>query len=167
MSDQEQTTGTATDALRELIAADEAAANDYLVESFLTSAMLALFHARRDAGLTQAQVAQKLHTKQSAIARLEADFSGGMSLRRYVEFALACGVLPFDLTLAPVETLRQFALIDPAAARTAEAVEVWRTTCQAATQQHNPCPEQVAERLAPTANCADGAAEEGAQAISK
>lgn len=167
MNDQSKTTGTVTDALRELIATDEAAAGDYLVESFLTSAMLALFHARRDAGLTQTQVAQMLHTKQSAIARLEADFSGGMSLRRFAEFALACGVLPFDLTLAPVEALRQFALTDPAAARTAEAVAMWRSTCQSADQQCDPCPAQLAERHAPTGACADGVAEQCAQAIGK
>src|SRR5262249_1002495 len=92
---------TAADSLRDLLVHDVDAARRYLRESFLMEAMLALFAARRATGLTQQQVAQRMGTRQSVIARWEADFSGAMSLRNYIEFALACDVRPFDITLAP------------------------------------------------------------------
>lgn len=97
----------------------------YLKAQFLSSAANTLFTMRRQAGLTQAQVAERLHTKQSAIARLEADFDGSMSLRRYVEFALACGVIPHDLTFAPVETARAFVIAQPEASFTQENQRKW------------------------------------------
>jgi transcriptional regulator with XRE-family HTH domain len=68
---------------------------------------------RRQAGLTQAQVAERLNTKQSAIARLEGDFDGGMSLRRYVDFALACGMVPHNITFAPLESVISYTIAQP------------------------------------------------------
>jgi transcriptional regulator with XRE-family HTH domain len=118
--------GTITDSIRQLLATDEEGANEYLAESFLTSAMLALFHARRQAGLTQAEVAERMHTKQSGIARMEADLSGSVSLRRYVAFARACGVLPLDITLVPAQPLREYTIEDSKAPRTADAYNAWR-----------------------------------------
>ncbi len=53
----------------------------YLKKGFLTAAMEALFYARREAGLTQAQLADRLQTKHSSIACWEADTSGSISLR--------------------------------------------------------------------------------------
>jgi|SRR5579864_467080 len=84
---------------------------EYLKADFLTAAAISLFTLRREAGLTQAQVAESLHTKQSAIARLEADFDGAMSLRRLVDFALACGYIPHHFTFVPVETARDFTVL--------------------------------------------------------
>ncbi|MGH2485612.1 MAG: helix-turn-helix domain-containing protein, partial [Ktedonobacterales bacterium] len=95
MSENVEITGTVEDAIRVLLAHDDDAAREYLKESFLTRAMLALFNARRDVGLTQAQLAERLGTQQSSIARLERDLSGSVTLRRFVEVALACGVMPF------------------------------------------------------------------------
>jgi DNA-binding XRE family transcriptional regulator len=87
---------------------------EYLKADFLAAAAISLSTLRREAGLTQAQVAECLHTKQSAIARLEADFDGAMSLRRYVDFVLACGFIPHDLTFTPIETARTFKFAQPA-----------------------------------------------------
>ena len=56
----------------------------------------------RKAGLTQEQVAERMNTQQPAIARLEADKNGSMSFRRYVDFALACGMMPRSLMLASI-----------------------------------------------------------------
>ena len=118
-------TGTIEDSIRELLGSDDEAARAYLKESFLSEAILTLFHARRDAGLTQAQLAARLGVKQPTIARLERDFSGSVTLRRYVEVALACGVIPLDLALVPVEQLKQFAQEDPGAEKTAAAFNAW------------------------------------------
>ena len=118
-------TGTIEDSIRELLGSDEEATRAYLKESFLSEAILALFHARRDAGLTQAQLAGRLGVKQPTIARLERDFSGSFTLRRYVEVALACGVIPLDLALVPIEQLKQFVLDDPGAEKTAAAFNAW------------------------------------------
>jgi transcriptional regulator with XRE-family HTH domain len=92
----------------------------YLKADFLTSVANSLFTLRREAGLTQAQVAERLHTKQSAIARLEADFDGAMSLRRLVDFSLACGYVPHHVTFAPLETANAFTREQPQTSFTIE-----------------------------------------------
>lgn len=125
MDEVMEPTGTIEDSIRELLSSDNEAARAYLKESFLSEAILALFHARRDAGLTQAQLAARLGVKQPTIARLERDFSGSVTLRRYVEVALACGVIPLDLALVPVEQLKRFVLDDPGAEKTAAAFNAW------------------------------------------
>ncbi|WP_423368092.1 helix-turn-helix domain-containing protein [Burkholderia sp. LMG 32019] len=67
-------------------------AYDALEEEF--SALDALLAARRDAGLTQAQVAERMGTTASAVSRLEASLSSDKhspsfsTLRKY---AAACG----------------------------------------------------------------------------
>jgi transcriptional regulator with XRE-family HTH domain len=110
---------------------------EYLKRSFLSAAVNALFHARRDAGLTQAQVAEKLNTKQTAIARLEADTAGSMSLRRFVEFALACGRMPFDIKLELVNTFRDYVIDNPRSPRTQDLYEEW--------SKHRPEPTKVSQ----------------------
>lgn len=98
---------------------------EYLLSMFLSSAIDALFYARRKAGLTQEQLAQKLGKKQSAIARWEADVDGKMSLRQYVEIAQACGVTPFAMALEPLEALRNFVLDNPEDLPTQELYLAW------------------------------------------
>jgi transcriptional regulator with XRE-family HTH domain len=120
-----ESTGSIDDAIKQLLANDDEATREYLKESFLLEAMTALFHARRAAGLTQAQLAERLHTKQSSIARLERDFTGSMTLRRFVEVAIACGVVPLDLTLAPLEQVARYATEAPDAERTQVAFSAW------------------------------------------
>src|SRR5437764_11702647 len=79
---------------------------EYIKAGFLSAAMRALVQARRNAELTQAQVAEQLGTKQTVIARWEKDKEGSISLRNYVEFALACGRAPLDITLELFSSLR-------------------------------------------------------------
>jgi transcriptional regulator with XRE-family HTH domain len=104
---------------------DPAFVEEYLKEGFLASAIDALFYARRQAALTQAQVAERLHTKQASIARLEADTSGSLTLRRYVEVALACGMVPLDITLAPIDSVRDFVRSHPDSPLTQELFQAW------------------------------------------
>ena len=86
---------------------------DYLKSGFVSTAVDQLFYARHQKGLTQAQVAEQMNTKQAAIARLEADTDGSMSLRRYAEFALACEMVPLEITLVPIEYAHNFVLANP------------------------------------------------------
>lgn len=117
-----------TDLLRELLEESDESASAYLMESWLASAVAALRDARRQAGLTQEDIAERLDTKQPAIARLERDHEGKFSLRRFAEYALACGVLPLDILLKPVEELREYALENPEASRTEKSLEAWHTS---------------------------------------
>lgn len=119
-------TGDIEDAIRELLSSDSEAARAYLKESFLLQAMSALFHARRAAGLTQTQLAERLHTRQSSIARLERDQSGSITLRRFVEVALACGVMPLDIAMVPLQELTRFATESAEAPRTQITFNAWR-----------------------------------------
>jgi transcriptional regulator with XRE-family HTH domain len=122
--------GTLTDLIRESLSSDEAAAAAYLRQSWLDAAMYALWKARRAAGLTQADVAARMGTTQSSIGRLERDGSGGISLRRFVDYALACGMSPLELELIATGSLRRYALADPDAPRTRSAVTDWLETNQ-------------------------------------
>ena len=111
-----QVAGTMTDYLIEKFTDEEQGkefATEYLKSAFLTSAVNALFYMRRQAGLTQAQVAERLNTKQSAIARLEGDFDGSIALHRYVDFALACGMVPHNITFAPLESAISYTIAQP------------------------------------------------------
>lgn len=124
-----QITGTMSDYLVEKLRDEEHAkeyAAAYHKADFLTSVANSLFTLRREAGLTQAQVAESLHTKQSAIARLEADFDGAMSLRRFVDFALACGHVPHHITFAPLEIATAFTSEQPLTTFTVENQQSWQ-----------------------------------------
>jgi transcriptional regulator with XRE-family HTH domain len=123
-----QSMGTVSDFLSQKLSEDEEnleATREYLMSVFLSSAVDALFDARRKAGLTQKQLAQKLGKKQSAIARWEADVDGKMSLRQYIEIAQACGVNPFVMALEPLENLREFVIDDPEILPTQELYQAW------------------------------------------
>lgn len=101
---------------------------EFLKDGFLSSAVDTLFYARRHADLTQAQVAERLNTKQAAIARLEADSDGSMSLRRYVEVALACGMVPLNIVLAPIESACNFVIAYPDLPLTQTNYDTWLLT---------------------------------------
>src|SRR5712692_6362400 len=100
-------------------------AREYLKADFLAAAVDALFYARREARLTQEQVAQKLGKKQEAIARWEADTDGKMSLRQYVEIALACDMIPLDIILEPIDSVRDYVIHNPQAPRTQDLYSAW------------------------------------------
>ena len=82
-----------------------------------------LRRARCEAGLSQQEVAERLGTTQSAIARLERDREGRFSVHTLVEYALAIGWFPFDFELAPFETIRALAIAHPDAPRDARGVQ--------------------------------------------
>ncbi len=78
-------------------------AEEFFKCEFLAGAADALLEARIAADMTQEQVAEKLGTKQSAIARMEADTSGSMSLRRYFDYCVAVNALPVPMQLTYVK----------------------------------------------------------------
>lgn len=129
----------------------------YLRASFLSSAVDALFYARRKAGLTQEQVAQKLGKKQEAIARWEADKEGKMSLRQYFDLALASGRIPLNIVLEPKEDVRDFVIDHPERApspysyyewlkKKAESASITQTT----TMQPVVAPTQLTSSIPPS-----------------
>lgn len=98
------------DVVNDLLEAGGEGATAYLQHWWLCDTVDALVSARHRAGLTQADVAERMGTTQSAIARLERDRDGGISLRRYVAYCVACGVLPDVMQMAAVEARRLAAL---------------------------------------------------------
>lgn len=101
---------------------------EYLKAGFVSSAIDQLFYVRRQADLTQAQVAERLNTKQAAIARIEADIDGSISFRRYTEFALECGMVPLNITLVPIESARNFVIANPDLPLTQINYDTWLLT---------------------------------------
>lgn len=127
---------------------------EYLKSSFLAAAVQDLFYARRNANLTQEQLAQKLGKKQEAIARWEADVEGKMSLRQFVELAIGCGVIPLQMKLEPIRAVRDYLIDNPQSEWTQELYSSW--------QKKKVKPLKIAQSnasdaftLTPTANRAD------------
>lgn len=141
-----QVVGTTSDYLIQQLTDEEEGkdfAAGYLKSGFLSSAVDTLFYMRLQAGLTQAQVAERLHTKQSAIARLESDSDGGISLRRYVEFALACGMVPHNITFAPIESVIDYTIAQPEILYTQVNHQEWLKTHSQSTSTSVENVEQV------------------------
>ena len=74
----------------------------YLHAKFLSSVPRALYYARRRAGLTQEQLAEKAGKTQPGIARFEADHRGQMSLAQLAKLAFALDMVP-RFELIPIE----------------------------------------------------------------
>src|SRR5262249_50725959 len=126
--ENEREAQSTADFLREMLtdpSDGEAFARAFLRTGALSTAVDTLLEAREEAGLTQEEVARALGTKQPAIARLEADTTGSLSLRRYLDFALACGRVPF-ITLAPIREAIKYVLEEPEKPLTADAFMRWR-----------------------------------------
>ena len=95
--------------LRSIRSSDEAALK-YLRNHFLRSAARQLYSARRAAGVTQVELAERLHTTQSVISRTEADITGAISLRRFVDWLMACQTVPKAVTTVSARSAREAAL---------------------------------------------------------
>lgn len=110
-----RTTGKVTmdEFVRRALEPSTNSAGAYFRRQWLTRTMRSLAEVRRAAGLTQEQVAAKMGTTQSAIARLENDLDGGTSLRRYVDFLLACDTMPLLPETKSLSELREAGLKDP------------------------------------------------------
>ena len=121
----ERHTGRLSDLVRDVLEESPESARAYLRESWLSAAIRALRDARRKANLTQAEIADRMGTTQPAVARLENDREGRTTLHRYVDYALACGELPLDIVLEPVESVREFAIDQPSTRRTQACYQVW------------------------------------------
>jgi transcriptional regulator with XRE-family HTH domain len=104
------------------------AAATYLRSSWFYRTMETIRNARLRNGLTQQDVADKLGTTQSAIARLENAHTGNFSLDRLLKYAWACGAAPLDIEFVSPDELRQYACDAPRGLRTARALADWRQT---------------------------------------
>jgi transcriptional regulator with XRE-family HTH domain len=116
--------GTLADAAREYVEESEESAHIYLRESWLSGAIATMYRARWAADLTQAEVAERLGTTQSAIARLER--ADDTTLRRLWEYLYACGVTPVEIETVPFTDLREYVRQQPGADRTAAPLKKWR-----------------------------------------
>ncbi|HLA80011.1 MAG TPA: helix-turn-helix transcriptional regulator [Thermoleophilia bacterium] len=125
MNGQEIDGGTLADLTRELLTESDEGATAYLRQAWLSTAMQALRNARRQANLTQEEMARRLKTTQSAVARLESDHEGRLSLHRYVDYLQSCDALPLDIEIAPVRIVRQYVLANPEAPCTSTAYRQW------------------------------------------
>lgn len=92
------------------------------VTAIYQAAIAELIRVRKRAGLTQAAIAERMGTKQAAIARLEAKVDGSFSLRRYADYAIACGYIPcafeserIAFHCIPLEDARAFTVAYPQA----------------------------------------------------
>ncbi len=111
------------DATREFIEEDGESRKAYFRESWLAAAMATLYRARWGSGLTQAELAQRLGTTQSAIARLER--SDDTKLSTFWEYLYACDVAPAEIETVPVADFVRYVHRQPSADRNAVTIAQW------------------------------------------
>lgn len=87
--------------LPESLQNDPQALEAFDVHDWLLGALLHLEATRKAAGLTVDELADRLHTTPDWIRRTERDDTGSLSIRRYVAWMVACGMLPDPMTLHP------------------------------------------------------------------
>jgi len=103
------------------------------MDEFIRDVITKLTQARVNAGLTQAEVAERMGTKQASIARMENALNGSFSLRRIADYALACGVVPcqfahnepLEFHLISLELAYEFTLVDPQKPMTWKNFTAW------------------------------------------
>jgi transcriptional regulator with XRE-family HTH domain len=115
--------------IEELIAnADPEVAEGYLRADWFYRAMGAIRDARLRNGLKQAEVASRVGTTQSVIARMENAARGTFSVERFLEYAWACGAAPLDLEFVTPEEILKYALDNLGSAKTLQMLADWRLT---------------------------------------
>jgi transcriptional regulator with XRE-family HTH domain len=107
------------------IASHEESGPRYVRKAWVVGAMRELKEKRKLAGLTQSEIASRLGTTQSAVARLENDREGRINLRRYAEYAIACGYAPLGIVLESLEDVQAFYAATPGRARSPIAFNGW------------------------------------------
>jgi len=95
--------GTLDDLIVNAMIGDQSA-KDFMRERWVARTIAGLRKMRHDAGLTQADVAKRLDTKQPAVARLEA--SSDLTLTRLWDYAYACGETPLEVEYSEVARVR-------------------------------------------------------------
>lgn len=90
---------------------DEESSREVLRERWIASTISKLRSLRRSLKLTQQEIADRLGTKQSAIARLEAE--DDISLGRLWDYLFACGKSPVEIEYVSYELLREFVAQKP------------------------------------------------------
>jgi len=106
--------------------ADDEAARAYLRRAWLGSAVNCLRDVRRRSGKTQLEVAEALGTTKSAIARLEGDRAGRFTVRRFIEYALACDAMPLDISVDSFARVREYIAAFPEASRDSYSYTRWK-----------------------------------------
>ena len=102
MSDEFQVVGTPSDHLREALEERPDERVQVLKQSFFMETMSHLQRLRQEAGLTQEDLAVRMNTQQPSIARWERSFTGQISLHNLIDYAIACEMMPTNITFIPL-----------------------------------------------------------------
>lgn len=98
MAEQAETVGAGS--VEELLADLRAEGGDRMARyEWCLSAVHALREARYHAGLSRQEIATALGITERAVARIEDDLDGGMTLGTFYAFARACGVRPATIVI--------------------------------------------------------------------
>jgi transcriptional regulator with XRE-family HTH domain len=102
------------------------ASESYLLATWFYRAMESIRNARLRNGLTQSEVAERIGTTQSVVARMENAHRGSFSVHRFLEYAWGCGAAPLELEFVPPQELRRFAIERPGQDRSTNVLTAWR-----------------------------------------
>jgi len=98
-----------------------------LADRFVRRSGEALSRARATSGYSSTDLAHRSGVPSTHVERAEEGHTQDMTLRQYLDLALACDHLPLDLVLVPSEELARFAREAPPVPRTALEYEAWRS----------------------------------------
>lgn len=104
------TSGSLDDLVIEFLETDERS-REYLKARWIEDTIFTLRTIRRSASLTQAEVARRMGTRQSAIARLEGE--DDITLGKVWDYFYACGVAPTKIEHVNFSVLRDFIRSQP------------------------------------------------------
>jgi transcriptional regulator with XRE-family HTH domain len=114
------------DAVTQMLDNDPDAARSYLFYRWFSEWMETIREEREAQGLTQQEIAERLNTTQSSVARLENDRRGSVSVRRLWEYAFAVGLSPL-VELRPSSSLMGFVRNQPDAWLATTEYNSWLT----------------------------------------
>jgi transcriptional regulator with XRE-family HTH domain len=112
------------DAVSEMLEEDPDSARSYVFYRWFSELMERIREERELQGLTQHDLAERLNTTQSSIARMENDRQGRVTVRRLWEYAFAVGLAPLA-EVRPASGLLGFVQQHPDASLTATEYDEW------------------------------------------
>jgi len=113
------TSGTLEDLIEDALQTEEGS-RDHLRARWIEDTIATLRSVRRSVCLTQAELARKMETHQSSIARLEGE--DDITLGKVWDYLYACGEAPAKIEHVSFAVMREFVRLQPEALETIGAV---------------------------------------------
>ena len=93
---------TIADLIHDLMNDPDSDPTAYLRATWLVNLPRLLRNARRQSGISESKMAQRLGVDVSYVVMMETNRSGELPVSKMIDYFLICGVLPYELEIADV-----------------------------------------------------------------